>query len=173
VAIASSSPRSWVVGHLEHVDAVELFDHIVTGDEVATHKPDPAIYGLALRRLGVPGSAAIAVEDTPHGVAAAQAAGMFAVAVPNPFVDRSAVAAADLVLGSAAQLLLTDLLLSTAPKHSTPVTDWPIVLTFRKFPTGGTADEEACWSCCGDGGCCRRDNGRGVGAGVHRERTCL
>ncbi|MFG1819780.1 HAD-IA family hydrolase [Kribbella sp. NPDC049174] len=119
VAIASSSPRPWVRGHLERVDAIELFDEIVTGDEVATHKPDPAIYELALRRLGVPGAEAIAVEDTAHGVAAAQAAGMFAVAIPNPFVGAADVAAADLVLGSADQLLLSELLLSA----STDVTD--------------------------------------------------
>ncbi|TDD13406.1 HAD family hydrolase [Kribbella turkmenica] len=123
IAIASSSPRPWVRGHLERVGAIDLFDHIVTGDEVATHKPDPAIYALALRRLGVPGAEAIAVEDTAHGVAAAQAAGMFAVAIPNPFVTEAAVAGADLVLGSADQLLLSELLLSAASKGSMLVTE--------------------------------------------------
>jgi HAD superfamily hydrolase (TIGR01509 family) len=112
VAIASSSPRNWVIGHLERVDGVELFAEVVTGDEVATHKPDPGIYQLALRRLGVPGPAAIAVEDTARGVAAAQAAGMFAVAVPNPFVTPAEVADADLVLSSADELPFSDLLLS-------------------------------------------------------------
>lgn len=123
VAIASSSASPWVRGHLERVGAIDLFDHIVTGDEVSTHKPDPAIYELALRRLGVPGEEAVAVEDTAHGVAAAQTAGMFAVAIPNPYVAPAAVAAADLVLGSADQLLLSELLLSTASKGSTPVTE--------------------------------------------------
>ncbi|WP_433167319.1 HAD-IA family hydrolase [Kribbella sp. CA-247076] len=123
VAIASSSPRPWVSGHLERVGALDLFDELVTGDEVATHKPDPAIYELALRRLGVPGAEAIAVEDTAHGVAAAQAAGMYAVAIPNSFVTEAAVARADLVLGSADQLLLSELLLSVGSKGSTPVTD--------------------------------------------------
>ena len=110
VAIASSSPRDWVVGHLRRVDAVELFDLVVTGDEVATHKPDPAIYLLALSRLGLPGEAALAVEDTPHGVAAAAAAGMSAIAIPNPYVPAEAVAHADLVLGSADQILLSEAL---------------------------------------------------------------
>jgi HAD superfamily hydrolase (TIGR01509 family) len=114
VAIASSSPRPWVHGHLERVDAIDHFDLIVTGDEVGTHKPDPAIYELALRRLAVPASEAIAVEDTAHGVAAAQAAGMFAVAIPNPFVSEADVAAAGLVLSSAEELVFSDLLLSTA-----------------------------------------------------------
>ncbi|MEV6269638.1 HAD-IA family hydrolase [Kribbella sp. NPDC051936] len=121
VAIASSSPRTWVRPHLERVGAVDLFDHIVTGDEVAAHKPDPAIYELALRRLGVPW--AVAVEDTAHGVAAAQSAGMYAVAIPNPYVQATAVAAADLVLGSADDLLLTELLLHATPKDSTVVTE--------------------------------------------------
>lgn len=123
VGIASSSPSPWVRGHLERVGAIDLFDQIVTGDEVSTHKPDPAIYELALRRLDVPGAEAIAVEDTAHGVAAAQTAGMFAVAIPNPYVAPAAVAAADLVLGSADQLLLSELLLSTASKGSTTVTE--------------------------------------------------
>ncbi|MFI6675754.1 HAD-IA family hydrolase [Kribbella sp. NPDC050470] len=114
VAIASSSPRPWVHGHLERVGALEWFDEVVTGDEVAAHKPDPAIYELALRRLAVPGPQAIAVEDTAHGVAAAQATGMYAVAIPNPYVTPAAVEAADLVLTTAAQLPLTDLLHSAS-----------------------------------------------------------
>ncbi|MEU8221248.1 HAD-IA family hydrolase [Kribbella sp. NPDC048915] len=111
VAIASSSPRTWVRGHLERVDAVGWFDLIVTGDEVDTHKPDPAIYKLALERLDA--RRAIAVEDTAHGVAAAQAAGLYAVAVPNPYVTADAVAHADLVLRSAADLSLGEVLLSS------------------------------------------------------------
>jgi beta-phosphoglucomutase-like phosphatase (HAD superfamily) len=124
-AIASSSPRGWVRGHLERVDALDLFDVIVTGDEVSTHKPDPAIYELALQRLDLTGSAAIAVEDTAHGVTAAQATGMFAVAIPNPYVDPAAVRGADLVLAGADQLELAEVVLSTASKGSTarnPVT---------------------------------------------------
>ncbi|WP_020393083.1 HAD family hydrolase [Kribbella catacumbae] len=114
VAIASSSERPWVVGHLERVQALDLFDLVVTGDEVAMHKPDPAVYLLALERLGLPGTAAAAVEDTPHGVAAAAAAGMATVAIPNPYVEPAAVAAADLALGSAAQMSLSEALLAVS-----------------------------------------------------------
>ncbi|MEU4197351.1 HAD-IA family hydrolase [Kribbella sp. NPDC026611] len=120
VAIASSSPRRWVVGHLERVHAVEMFDLIVTGDEVATHKPDPAIYHLALQRLDVPGVQAIAIEDTAHGVAAAQAAGLHTVAIPNPYVAPDSITA-NLVLPSAHDLPLSELLLSTGSKGSTGV----------------------------------------------------
>jgi HAD superfamily hydrolase (TIGR01509 family) len=111
IAIASSSPRPWVVGHIERVGAAGLFDLVVTGDEVSAHKPDPEIYLLALSRLGLDGAETFAVEDTAHGVAAAAAAGMSTVAIPNPFVTTEAVAAADLVLTSAAQLSLSEVLL--------------------------------------------------------------
>jgi hypothetical protein len=48
---------------------------------------------------------------------------MVAVAIPNPFVNPAAVAAADLVLGSADEMLLSELLLSVGSKGSTPVTE--------------------------------------------------
>lgn len=120
IAIASSSARPWVIGHLERVGAVDLFDLVVTGDEVSVHKPDPEIYLLALSRLGLPGDAAVAVEDTAHGVAAAAAAGMATIAIPNPFVKPAAVAAADLVLTSAAQLHLGGAVLAVSGRGNRP-----------------------------------------------------
>lgn len=111
LAIASSSERSWVVGHLERVGALELFDVIAAGDEVSAHKPDPAVYQLALDRLGLPGTSTAAVEDTQHGVAAARAAGMATVAIPNPYVVALS---ADLVLSSAGELSLSDALLAAS-----------------------------------------------------------
>jgi HAD superfamily hydrolase (TIGR01509 family) len=110
VAIASSSPRRWVEGHLKRTNALDLFGLVVTGDEVSAHKPDPAVYLLALSRLGLPGPAAVAVEDTPHGVQAAAAAGMPTAAIPNPFVTAAEVAHADVVLTSAEALPLGELL---------------------------------------------------------------
>jgi HAD superfamily hydrolase (TIGR01509 family) len=120
IAIASSSARPWVVGHLERVGAMDLFDLVVTGDEVSVHKPDPEIYLLALSRLGLPGHAAVAVEDTAHGVAAAAAAGMATIAIPNPFVRPQAVAAADLVLTSATEMHLSGAVLTVSGRRDRP-----------------------------------------------------
>lgn len=120
IAVASSSARPWVIGHLERVGAVDLFDLVVTGDEVSVHKPDPEIYWLALSRLGLPGDAAVAVEDTAHGIAAAAAAGMATIAIPNPFVKPEAVSAADLVLTSAAQLHLGGAVLAVSGRGNRP-----------------------------------------------------
>jgi putative hydrolase of the HAD superfamily len=68
------------------------------------------VYQLALSRLSLSGAAAVAVEDTAHGVAAAHAAGMRCIAIPNPFVTQDRVSHADLVLSSASELSLADAL---------------------------------------------------------------
>ncbi|GAA2629675.1 HAD family hydrolase [Dactylosporangium fulvum] len=110
LAVASSSPTHWVHGHLTRAGLLSRFEVVACGDEVTGHKPDPAVYLLALRRLGIAPEAAVAFEDTPHGVAAARAAGLRCVAVPNPYAARDRFGAADMVLRSAATTTLTRLL---------------------------------------------------------------
>ena len=84
VGIASSSPRNeWVESHLRRLDLWQYVDGSATGDEVLRTKPDPAVYRLALERLGVSGAEAVAIEDSPAGCHAAAVAGMVAVAVPS------------------------------------------------------------------------------------------
>ena len=104
VAVASSSPRRWVQGNLERLGIFESFDAVATGDEVPRTKPDPAVYLLALSRLGVAAADAVALEDSPNGVRAAQAAGMRCVAVPNEVSRHLDLSAADALLGSLAEL---------------------------------------------------------------------
>src|SRR5580658_8696650 len=53
LAVASSSPRPWVAGHLARVGALPSFEVIACGDEVVRAKPDPGVYELALDRLGL------------------------------------------------------------------------------------------------------------------------
>lgn len=59
------------------------FDAIVTGDEVARGKPHPDPYLTAARMLNADPARCIAIEDSPTGLASAQAAGTQAVVVPN------------------------------------------------------------------------------------------
>ena len=74
------------------------FDAIVCGDDVARTKPAPDVYLLALERLGIGANEAIALEDSPNGLTAAKAAGLFAVAFPNPMTRDLDLAHADLRL---------------------------------------------------------------------------
>lgn len=112
LAIASSSPHSWVEGHAKRLGIFDHFDAIICGDDVAPGmtKPNPDLFLLALDRLKVPKEAAIVFEDSPNGVLAARRAGIFVVAVPNPLTSRLLIEAANLTLTSLMDLSLHELL---------------------------------------------------------------
>ena len=84
LAIASSSTQKWVTHNLRRFKLLDYFDTVCTSDFVDAVKPDPALYLLALERLGVAPDQAIAFEDSPNGILAAKRAGIFCVAIPNP-----------------------------------------------------------------------------------------
>ncbi|WP_133905750.1 HAD family hydrolase [Actinophytocola oryzae] len=106
LAVASSSPREWIDGHLDRIGQRDRFELLACGDEVRAAKPAPDVYLLALSRLGVPAERALAFEDTVHGVAAAQAAGLRCVAIPHPNADPALFTTADVLLTSAAEISL-------------------------------------------------------------------
>ena len=112
-AIVSSATRHWVDMHLERLEEATGWDAICTADrDPARAKPAPTLYLEALSALDVGADEAVAFEDSPNGVLAAKAAGIFCVAVPNE-VTRGlglAEAGADLVLDSLADLPPEDLL---------------------------------------------------------------
>lgn len=110
LAVASSSPRGWAHRLLAGVDCAHRFEVFACGDEVHAPKPDPAVYRLALDRLGLSPEQVVAVEDAPHGVIAAQTAGLRCVAIPNPHISATRLAAADLLLGNATEMTLGEVL---------------------------------------------------------------
>jgi HAD superfamily hydrolase (TIGR01509 family) len=64
------------------VDAVpDVFEVVVTGDEVANGKPHPESYLTAAARLGVNVAECVAIEDSPAGTGSAHAAGAVTLAV--------------------------------------------------------------------------------------------
>jgi HAD superfamily hydrolase (TIGR01509 family) len=81
LALASSSPRAVVDAMLEELGLAGSLDVVVTGDDVDRGKPEPDIFLLAARRLGVEPAECLVFEDSLHGVRAARAAGMTPVAV--------------------------------------------------------------------------------------------
>ncbi|WP_397450836.1 HAD-IA family hydrolase [Pseudomonas sp. NA-150] len=80
----------------------ELFDTVVTADDpqVGAAKPAPDIFLVAARRLGVDPKDCLVFEDSPLGVTAAKAAGMYAVAVPDSHMPLEQYTHADLCLPS-------------------------------------------------------------------------
>lgn len=83
LAIASSSPHEWVDGHLQRLGLFDKFESILCGDDVKQTKPYPDLFLAALKELNVLANEAIVFEDSPNGIRAANAAGIFSVAVPN------------------------------------------------------------------------------------------
>lgn len=93
--VASSSSAGWVVGHLERLGLAHHFGSFATSDRVGGRtKPAPDAYLLACRDLGADPASAVALEDSAHGLAAALAAGLTAVAVPSAITVHTDLSAA-------------------------------------------------------------------------------
>ena len=107
--IVTRASESWVEHHLARVDLTHAWDAIVCGNG-APGTPKSTFYREALDRLGVANEAAVAFEDSPHGVRAAKEAGIRCVAVPNEVTRGAAFEEADVVLGSLAEQRLADLI---------------------------------------------------------------
>ena len=110
LGVASSSSREWVSGHLARLGILDLFDCLRCRDDVTNVKPEPDLYLAAIDCLGVTAGEAVAIEDSPNGVAAAKRAGMACVAVPNEITAQLDLSGADLVLNSLEDLTVTQLL---------------------------------------------------------------
>ncbi|HMM78359.1 MAG TPA: HAD-IA family hydrolase [Gammaproteobacteria bacterium] len=79
MAIATTTSRANVEALLDTClgrDGRPRFAAVVCAEDAPSKKPDPQVYALCLRRLGIAAHEAIAIEDSPAGVAAARAAGV-------------------------------------------------------------------------------------------------
>jgi HAD superfamily hydrolase (TIGR01509 family) len=104
VALCSGAVRSDILPVLRSLALTEAFQVVVTAEDVATSKPDPACYRLAVERLGgLRPAECLAIEDTPAGIQAAKAAGLRVVAVTNTY-GREKLFGADRIVASLAGL---------------------------------------------------------------------
>ncbi|MCC6433611.1 MAG: HAD-IA family hydrolase [Acidimicrobiales bacterium] len=109
LAVASSSPRSWVEPHLEDLGLRHHFPVVRCRDDVVEAKPSPELYLAACAGLGIDPGRSVAIEDSANGVTAANAAGMVSVAIPNRLTRFLDLSHAALVVESAAALDLVRL----------------------------------------------------------------
>ena len=84
MAIATGGSRRVVEKTLLTLDLSDLFDEVVTADDVKVGKPDPEVFLLAAEKLGVDPTKCVAFEDAVPGILSAQAAGMKVITVPSP-----------------------------------------------------------------------------------------
>lgn len=80
-ALVTTASRANVTAILQHHQLSDLFDLVITGDDVAEHKPHPEAYLAAASGIGVAPGTCLAFEDSDIGVAAAEAAGIAVVRV--------------------------------------------------------------------------------------------
>jgi HAD superfamily hydrolase (TIGR01509 family) len=85
LGVVTGAGRFGVTSTLKGHQLEQYFDVITTGEDVAKSKPDPAVYLLAMKRLGVKNNECIAIEDTENGIRSAIAAGLVCCAVRNDY----------------------------------------------------------------------------------------
>jgi HAD superfamily hydrolase (TIGR01509 family) len=110
LGVASSSSAEWVGSHLARLGLLDHFAELACRTADVPPKPAPDLYLAAVGALGVAPHEAIAFEDSPNGVAAAKAAGLWCVAVPNGMTRGMDLGAADLVVASFEDVELARLL---------------------------------------------------------------
>jgi beta-phosphoglucomutase-like phosphatase (HAD superfamily) len=76
VAVASSSRKSEFEVYLEIACIKDLVDIVTSSEDAEQSKPAPDIFQVALKKLGIEGSEAVAIGDTPYGAEAAGKAGI-------------------------------------------------------------------------------------------------
>ena len=100
-ALASSSKNAKLI--LNKLDLTKYFDAVVDGSETEKAKPDPALFLLAAKKLGLPTDDVVVVEDAESGVAAARAGKMKVIGLGDPKI----LVGADLVLKDLSQIDLS------------------------------------------------------------------
>lgn len=83
MAVASGGSRHVVEKTLQALGLSDLFDEVVTAEDVSNGKPAPDIFLEAAKRLGVDPARCVVFEDAAPGIMAAQSAGMEVVSVPT------------------------------------------------------------------------------------------
>ena len=82
-AVATSTHRENAERRLRNIRVWDRLSAVVTGDMVTNGKPDPEIFLRASELLDLPPSACMVLEDSPHGILAANKAGCLSVMIPD------------------------------------------------------------------------------------------
>ena len=103
VGLVSSTRSLHILYALDRIRMAHLFDFIITGDMVRNSKPSPEPYLKGLSFSGCKADECIVVEDSPAGVKAAKAAGIFTIGFKAASI-RLDTSEADIEIGSYKEL---------------------------------------------------------------------
>jgi len=110
LAIASSSPRTFINEVLLKFEINNDFDFVISGEEVERGKPMPDIYLEAAKCLDVRADECYVLEDSKNGVLAAKSANMKCIGFINPSSGNQDLTMADRIINTIKELNVTDLL---------------------------------------------------------------
>lgn len=106
LGIGTSLDRDYLNLILRRLDVTDIFDVIVTGDQITKGKPDPETYLTVAEQLGVEVEQCVVLEDAATGMASAKAAGMICIAIENKDAVTQDLSVADRVVDSLNQVNL-------------------------------------------------------------------
>ncbi|MBI2039768.1 HAD family phosphatase [Candidatus Microgenomates bacterium] len=108
LALASSTNQKFISIILSSLSIKEKFSAVVSGDEVKQGKPNPEIFLLTSKKLGISSSDCLVIEDAPSGIKAAKAAGMKCIAIATS-VTKDKLQNADRVISAFDELSIEDI----------------------------------------------------------------
>jgi len=104
MAVGSSGPPENVHLTVDKLGRKDKFGAVITGMDVKHGKPNPEVFLVAAKRLGVAPEQCVVIEDAPAGIAAARAGNMSAVGLVSTGRTREELADAHLIVGELAEL---------------------------------------------------------------------
>jgi len=108
IAVASASDMNYVFTVLKTLGVYDLFDAITSSEEVKNGKPEPDVFLLAAKRIGVASENCVVIEDGISGIIAAKKAGMLSIGLVKDRNDESY--PADIRVESLNEINLVDLM---------------------------------------------------------------
>ena len=88
LAIASSSPKNYVLNVTNQFGITDKFQEIITGEQVEHGKPYPDIYLLAASKLAIAKDELIIIEDSTNGIQAGISAGIYTVGYKGSIIEQ-------------------------------------------------------------------------------------
>lgn len=105
IVLATSAIKEFTLIILRNYDILDIFDKIITAEDVIKGKPDPEIYLKALNFTGVTASQAVVFEDSKSGIMSAKNAGITCIGIHTKGLNDDYVQTADYVIQNYYELL--------------------------------------------------------------------
>ncbi|MAF14016.1 MAG: hypothetical protein CMI53_03940 [Parcubacteria group bacterium] len=95
LAIISQNESQMISSMADWLNIREFFEVILSIDDITNLKPDPEIYLLAAKKLGVTSNECVVIEDSKDGIGSAKNAGMKCIGVKHNFMPKGTYDQAD------------------------------------------------------------------------------